>query len=57
MAIEEAFKQRMQQFIKEHHGAQYFCYAWVLGDAGERHRANGAGEPAGITGKPILDRI
>ncbi len=57
MAEEEAFKQRMQEFMKEHHGARHFCYAWVLGDAGERHRANDAGEPAGTAGKPILNRI
>jgi len=57
MADEEAFKQRMQEFMKEHHNARHFCYAWVLGDAGERHRANDAGEPAGTAGKPILNRI
>jgi uncharacterized YigZ family protein len=57
MPDEDAFKQRLQEFMKEHHGARHFCYAWVLGDTGERHRANDAGEPAGTAGKPILNRI
>lgn len=57
MPDDEAFKQRMHDFMKEHHGARHFCYAWVLGDAGERHRANDAGEPSGTAGKPILNRI
>lgn len=57
MPDEETFKQRMQEFMKEHHGARHFCYAWVLGEAGDRQRANDAGEPAGTAGKPILNRI
>lgn len=57
MPDEDAFKQRMQEFMKEHHGARHFCYAWVLGDTGERYRANDAGEPSGTAGKPILNRI
>jgi uncharacterized YigZ family protein len=43
--------------MKEQHGARHFCSAWVLGDEGERYRANDAGEPAGTAGKPILSRI
>ncbi len=54
---EDAFKERMRIFKNEHHGARHFCYAWVLGDDGERHRANDAGEPSGTAGKPILNRI
>lgn len=54
---EDDFKQRLHAFTKEHHGARHFCYAWVLGDGGERHRSNDAGEPAGTAGKPILNRI
>ncbi|MDX9750754.1 MAG: YigZ family protein [Flavobacteriales bacterium] len=56
MGDEDDFKQRLQALVKEHHGARHFCYAWVLGDAGERHRANDAGEPAGTAGRPILNR-
>lgn len=54
---EEAFKERLGAYMKEHHGAKHFCSAWVLGDEGERHRANDAGEPSGTAGKPILNRI
>jgi uncharacterized YigZ family protein len=57
MPDEDSFKQRMQEFMKEHHGARHFCYAWVLGEAGDRQRANDAGEPAGTAGKPIFNRI
>jgi uncharacterized YigZ family protein len=57
MRSEEQFKERMQAFMKEHHGARHFCYAWIMGDAGERHRANDAGEPAGTAGRPILNRM
>lgn len=57
MRDEEDMRQRLLALAKEHHGARHFCYAWVLGDAGERHRANDAGEPAGTAGRPILNRI
>jgi uncharacterized YigZ family protein len=57
LRTEEQFKERMQAFMKEHHGARHFCHAWIMGDGGERHRANDAGEPAGTAGKPILNRM
>lgn len=57
MKDEDAFKERLLAFMKEHHGAKHFCSGWVLGDDGERHKANDAGEPSGTAGKPILNRI
>lgn len=54
IASEEAFKERCAAIAREHHASRHVCYAWVLGDAGERYRANDAGEPAGTAGKPIL---
>lgn len=54
---EVSFRERLNAYMKEHHGAKHFCSAWVQGDAGERHRANDAGEPSGTAGKPILNRI
>ncbi len=54
---EDDFKERLASIAREHHSARHFCYAWVLGPAGERHRANDAGEPAGTAGKPILNRM
>lgn len=57
MSNEADFEQQLQTTMKEHHGARHFCTAWVLGEAGERYRANDAGEPSGTAGKPILNRI
>lgn len=54
---EGSFRARMEAYVNEHRGARHFCYAWVMGDAGERHRAHDAGEPSGTAGKPILMRI
>lgn len=54
IADEDAFKERCEAIAREHHASRHVCYAWVLGDAGERHRANDAGEPAGTAGRPIL---
>lgn len=57
MANEEAFKERVAHIAREHPGARHVCFAWVLGDLGERHRANDDGEPSGTAGRPILRRI
>lgn len=51
---EEDFKEQCNAIAREHHASRHVCYAWVLGDAGERYRANDAGEPAGTAGRPIL---
>lgn len=57
IASEEAFALRCAAIAKEHHTCRHVCYAWVLGHAGERYRANDAGEPNGTAGKPILRRL
>ena len=54
---EDDFKLRLQAIAREHHASRHVCYAWVLGVAGDRQRANDAGEPSGTAGKPILNRI
>jgi uncharacterized YigZ family protein len=54
---EGSFRERLAELQHEHHDARHFCYAWVMGADGARHRANDAGEPAGTAGRPILDRI
>lgn len=51
------FKQRLASVMKEHAGAQHFCYAYVLGPDADIHRANDAGEPSGTAGAPILRSI
>jgi uncharacterized YigZ family protein len=57
IADEDDFKLRMQAIAREHHASRHVCYAWVLGVAGDRQRANDAGEPSGTAGRPILNRI
>jgi len=57
VADEAAFTQRCARIAKEHHTCRHVCYAWVLGEAGDRYRANDAGEPAGTAGKPILRQV
>jgi uncharacterized YigZ family protein len=42
---------------KEYPAARHYCYAWRLGAAGQRTRANDDGEPSGTAGKPILGQI
>ncbi len=42
---------------KKHFDARHHCFAWVLGPAGERHRAYDDGEPGHSAGDPILGQI
>ena len=57
IADEEAFTARCTAIAREHHASRHVCYAWVLGDNGDRTRANDAGEPVGTAGRPILRRL
>lgn len=57
IADEDAFTTRCAAIAREHHASRHVCYAWVLGDTGDRARANDAGEPAGTAGKPILRQL
>lgn len=57
IADEEDFKRRCDAIARAHHAARHVCYAWVLGEAGERTRANDANEPAGTAGKPMLRQL
>lgn len=57
IADEPAFKERCAAIAKAHPAARHVCYAWVLGEAGERTRASDAGEPAGTAGRPILRQL
>jgi uncharacterized YigZ family protein len=54
---EADFAQRCTLIAKEHHTCRHVCYAWVLDEAGDRYRANDAGEPTGTAGKPILRQL
>jgi uncharacterized YigZ family protein len=47
----------LEQLKKEHFAARHWCYAYRLGETGEKHRSNDDGEPAGTGGRPILAAI
>ncbi len=51
------FTRRCALIAKAHHTCRHICYAWALGESGDRYRANDAGEPAGTAGKPILRQL
>jgi uncharacterized YigZ family protein len=57
IADEADFAERYATIAREHHTSRHVCFAWVLGDQGERFRANDAGEPSGTAGRPILQHI
>ncbi len=57
VADEKVFSERCAAIAREHHASRHVCYAWVLGAAGDRFRANDAGEPSGTAGRPILQRL
>lgn len=57
IADETDFAEHCTLIAKEHHTCRHVCYAWVLGVAGDRFRANDAGEPAGTAGRPILRQL
>lgn len=54
---QEEITEIVQRLKKEHPGANHHCYAWRLGVAGDSHRANDDGEPAGTAGKPIYNQL
>lgn len=54
---EAAALEWVEHYRKEHHKARHWCYAYRLGNDGNRFRANDDGEPSGTGGKPILGQI
>lgn len=54
---EEAFREELEKLKREYYDAHHHCYAYVLGPAGTRYRANDAGEPNHSAGDPILGQI
>ena len=57
IADEAAFKERCAVIAKTHFDARHVCWAWVLGERGERTRSNDDGEPAGTAGAPMLRHL
>lgn len=54
---EEEIAVRIERLRKRYYDATHHCYAWRLGPAGERFRANDDGEPSSTAGKPILGQM
>ena len=54
---EDEVKDILHEIKKEHFSARHHCYAYRLGDRGERYRMNDDGEPSGTGGKPIYGQI
>ena len=54
---EDDFKTKLAAIAKDHHSARHICFAWVLGEKGDRFRAFDAGEPSGSAGKPMLRHL
>lgn len=54
---EEQISQRLDALRKRYYDATHHCYAWRLGPAGDKFRANDDGEPSGTAGRPILGQM
>ncbi len=54
---EEQVKEIIDGLKKQYYDARHHCYAYVLGNDGERFRANDDGEPGHSAGDPILGQI
>lgn len=54
--VEEA-KSQLESLRKEYFDARHHCFAWVIGEQYENHRASDDGEPNHSAGDPILGQI
>lgn len=54
---EQTIAAHLDRLRKRHYDATHHCYAWRLGPAGERFRANDDGEPSSTAGRPILGQM
>lgn len=57
VADEDAVKNWIAAYKKRFFDARHICYAYALGNYGERTRTNDDGEPGGTAGRPILGQI
>ena len=57
MHSEAAVKTCLETVRQDHFKARHHCYAYRLGLAGKRFRANDDGEPSSTAGRPILGQI
>jgi len=54
---ESEVKKKLAELKKKFYDARHHCYAYVLGDHGDKYRANDDGEPGHSAGDPILGQI
>lgn len=54
---EEEVKTHLEALRKTYYDARHHCYAYILGQTGEKSRANDDGEPNHSAGDPILGQI
>ena len=54
---EDEVREIVDSLRKKYFDARHHCYAYRLGAAAERFRANDDGEPSGTAGKPILGQL
>ena len=54
---EEEVKENVASLKKKYHDARHHCFAYRLGNKGDRFRANDDGEPSSSAGRPILGQI
>lgn len=54
---EDEIREIISELKKKFYDAHHHCYAYILGNNGERCRANDDGEPAHSAGDPILNQL
>ena len=54
---EEEVKTILDEYRKKYYDARHVCWAYMLGPAHDKFRANDDGEPSGTAGRPILGQI
>lgn len=54
---EEEASAAVARVRKHYYDARHHCYAWVIGEGGERKKSSDDGEPSGTAGQPILKVI
>jgi len=54
---EDQVKIYIDALKKKHHSARHWCYAYQLGTATIKYRANDDGEPSNSAGMPIYGQI
>lgn len=54
---EDEAKAIVSDYKKKFYDARHVCYAYIIGNNGEKTRSNDDGEPSGTAGRPILGQI